>query len=231
MSGRPTPLVRVARVAAAVSVLPVLLAGTAHGAAASRTAVGRPDLAGALLTVRDMPAGYTRFTPRYEPYDASSAPECSRTLDELEAGRSKRPGVRYASVAFKAADDLGPFVVENLRYYERGSAKREFGRVTRTLAKCREFVLTYRQAPANTSTMTVQRVRFHKVATQTWAAWVTVTVREPGRRAWTTGDMLVLARHRRSLVVLSRYGFKEPSPSSVIALARRAVAKVRALKD
>ncbi|WP_214410892.1 hypothetical protein [Sphaerisporangium fuscum] len=210
----------------------LVLTGNAHGDAAAprRAAAAAPDLKGALLAVADLPAGFTRWTPQYQPYDSSSSPLCSRTLDSLDFSIPKQPGVRYASTAFTAGD-LGPWVLETLRHYKSGSAKKELARVSGILGRCGEFRLEHtREKPVQTFVEKVRHVKFPSVATETWAGWITVTVLENGRYVASAQEFMVLARSGDVLMVLSRSGTTTPSAASLSTLARRAADKMRKLK-
>ncbi|MCG5211769.1 hypothetical protein [Streptosporangium sp. KLBMP 9127] len=198
------------------------LLATAQPAVAAPAGSAAP-LSSGLLTRADLPAGYSRFTPSYQKYQSSTAPTCSSTLDGLEFSKPRRRGVQYATVAY-AKGETGPWVMETLRSYRSGSAKKAFDQAVAKLRKCRDFEQTYtRPKPRRTVAVSVRGVRFPAVATQTWAAGIAVA---EGSLVLT--NVLVLARHKNKIMILSQLGYEAPDAGTLTAIARRAAAKMRA---
>ncbi|MGW4640497.1 hypothetical protein ACWEN6_18325 [Sphaerisporangium sp. NPDC004334] len=222
----------VRRAAGSLVVTAVVLAPAPAHAGVDRTAAVRPvpNLAGALLDLSDVPSGYLRWTPKYTAYDSTDSKPCAQTLDELQFPLHRDRRVRYADVAFSGGD-TGPYIVETLRYYKSGSPKRALADAAATLRRCGRFTLWYTSEPPElTAVVTVQRMAFPSVATETRGWFITVTFTQNGARVYGANQVLVLARSNRTLMILSRHGEKAPSAAFIRSLAERAAAKMRKLK-
>ncbi|MFF4415576.1 hypothetical protein ACFYY8_23845 [Streptosporangium sp. NPDC001559] len=201
----------------------VLPAGRADG----DTSRAVPALGRGLLTLADLPAGYAPWKPEYKPYSASTSPECAAVLDELEFSRPRYRGVDYAFAGFAAKGAFGPWVVENLRRYPTAVvADHDLDRVLRVLPRCSSFSLAYRGERPAVSVVRVTPIRMAALGDRSRAMWITVNV----NGEWAYGEVLVLARVRSTLMVLSQLAFRPPKAAAAQAVAARAVARLRAAK-
>ncbi|MEU8251527.1 hypothetical protein [Nonomuraea sp. NPDC048916] len=213
-----SPLRIIGHLAVVLAVALGLLAGPAHGQA-------RPKLRKGLLTVADLPSGYRSWKPVYEAYQSSTAPACSTVLDELEYSTFKYRGVEYASAGFSKGQ-FGPWVLETLRRYPTaGIADRDLTRILGTLRGCSAFSLAYTGAKPTVIDVKVTPMTMPKYGTRSKAMWITANV----NGAWAWGNVLVLARSRGTLMVLSQLSFKPPTAGAAHAIAARAAARLRAV--
>ncbi|MEV8638261.1 hypothetical protein AB0395_42070 [Streptosporangium sp. NPDC051023] len=193
----------------------VLLSGPAYGDF-------QPQLWRGLLGVADLPAGYNAWKPTYEPYDASSSPACSAVLDELEFSKPRFRGVEYATAGF-AKGKFGPWVLETLRRYPSvATADLDLDRVLGVLRNCSTFSHAYRGEKAAVITLKVTPVKMSGVGERSKALWITANTND----SWAYGEVLVLARTRGTVMVLSQLAFTPPDAKTAQAVVNRAAAKM-----
>ncbi|MEV4098079.1 hypothetical protein [Streptosporangium saharense] len=203
-----------------VPLLLALLSGSTHGTAPASTDV----LGRGLLTLADLPAGYAPWRPEYEPYSASTSPECAVILDELEFNRFRYRGVEYATAGFAARGPFGPWILENLRRYPTAAvADHDLDRVLGVLPRCSSFDLAYRGERPSVSTVRVTPITMAPLGDRSRALWITVNV----NGEWAYGEVLVLARAGDVLMVLSQLAFRPPEVATAQTIATRAIERLR----
>ncbi|WP_329222550.1 hypothetical protein OG352_35485 [Streptomyces sp. NBC_01485] len=173
----------------------------------------------ALLTTRQLPAGYVKTVLQNDPPTRSDHPGCLGTLNALESYRSARPGAVEARVTF-AQSQSGPFLQEVMRWLPGTGARQDLEQAAAVLPGCGEFTIGWNDGMTGT-----ERVVAHGsagIGDASWHATVTTT-----NETFTVQETLVLVVVGKTLVVLSEAGSPTaPSRSRTVSLARTATASL-----
>jgi hypothetical protein len=129
---------------------------TATTTPASQGTVTAAALNAALLTLQEMPSGWTTEPP-------SSDDDDSERICNIPPSRPRR--LARAEVNFTKSD-LGPFFNELINAYERGAAKPLFDDAVQILQTCREWKTMLDGAPV---TVKVSPLSFPRVGEQSYA--------------------------------------------------------------
>ncbi|MFF8424071.1 hypothetical protein ACF07Y_02775 [Streptomyces sp. NPDC016566] len=220
---------------AALPVLAALLAGTALSgcdspgrrsdsvvptqAPAPSASPGTEDLAAALLTTAQLPAGYVKTVLRDDPPTRSDRPVCLNSINSLESARVSHPDAVEARVDF-AMSQSGPFLRQVLRRLPGSGARQDLEQAARTLSGCPEFSIGW--SDGSTGTEQVEPHGSAGIGDASWHATVTATT-----GTFTVQETLVLVAAGRTLLVLGDAGSPAaPERSRTLALARTALSRL-----
>jgi hypothetical protein len=179
-----------------------------------------------LLTVDDMPAGYSVDHETSDDSDSgeldSTTAECTRLFTALER-QDKQKAFGKAEINFKA-DDFGPFVSETVSSFKGSKIKDQLAVLDVALAKCPSFTTT--DDDGAKLTFEVEELSFPDLGDQTVAG--RLTAKEP------TFDIaiefqMVAVRVDQNMVALANFGLgKGMSAADFEAVVRKAVERVQA---
>lgn len=183
------------------------------------------QLTAALLTVQDLPTGYSLDTSGDDdsPDSSSGDAPCARQFDNLE-NLNKHKDVTSAERDFTKGG-FGPFVTETLASYRSDDAARDTMKVvTGLFQKCQSFTATDPDDKKK-STYTIAPVSFPKIGDQTLA--VTATIKSEDIEVTA---VLAFARLGQHITYLAGAGLAGFDATELEQLMRKASSRLSAAR-
>lgn len=228
-------MTRASRIAGLIALLAVAVASCSSGgdaperaqtveATTTTTAAGettttegsidQSQLDAALLTIEDVPPGYTEYTdPNAD--DDSSFCEGSDPTEEF-------PEIAKAEVQFSQGGETGPFIFDSVVLFAPGDAENFMQAVTDALTACQTFTQT--DSDGTVLDVTLSPISFPSLGDQTLATNLTI---DDGTLS-ALGDF-VFVRNGDTVTYIATLGVGENDSTVTEAMARRAQEKLEAL--
>lgn len=176
------------------------------------------QIAAALLTTNDVPAGYAR-TKVTDSSAADATGTCPNAKDPFKSATLAKGEADFSRGA------LGPFILEFVAQQRPGSAAKGMAAFRRLLLKCGRFKTT--SSDGSTETGRLRPESFPHLADDTIAVRVTVHSKTGGTDFALAGDFVAIRSHD-VIVLVAGFGLVAgPPASTLVKVTRRAVAKVR----
>jgi hypothetical protein len=187
-----------------------------------------------LLTLSDMPTGYSAKAQETSgpgdspaPQDSSSlsatTADCAQLFNQFDAQSSSGTSQGEATVKFEKST-TGPFVTETLESYpDAAGLQKDLARLRDAVDKCHDFSM--KEDDGSEVKMTVSAASFPKMGDETEAFQVGATVTNSGRSV-TLGGYLVYVRVGNVVTTIVAYGLPRVDATEVGTITKKSVEKV-----
>jgi hypothetical protein len=187
-----------------------------------------------LLTVSDMPTGYSAKAQATSgpgdspaPEDSSSlsatTAECAQLFNQFDAESSSATSQGQATVKFQKSP-TGPFVTETLESYtDAAGLQKDMARVREAVDKCHDFSM--KEDDGSEVKMTFSAASFPKMGDETVAFQLGARVTTSGR-SLSVGGYMVAVRDGNVVTTIIAYGLPSVDATEVETITKKAVEKV-----
>jgi hypothetical protein len=187
-----------------------------------------------LLTLSDMPTGYSAKAQETSgpgdspaPQDSSSlsatTAECAQLFNQFDAESSSGTTQGQATVKFEKSP-TGPFVTETLESYaDAAGLQKDMTRVREAVDKCHDFSM--KEDDGSDVKVTIAAASFPKMGDETVAFRLGATVTNSGR-SLTLGGYMVAVRVGNVVSTIIAFGLPGVDAAEVETITKKSVEKV-----
>ncbi|MCX9191614.1 hypothetical protein C3Y87_09340 [Carbonactinospora thermoautotrophica] len=185
-----------------------------QAAAQGNKKLTQADLQSALLTVTDMPTGFTVDTSTKSSENDDELSGCA-AMDSVKKQDGPKAEANFTKGSF------GPFVGEELALLGEEQARKSMSMLNEVLAKCRTF--TSKDDNGETVTVKLNTLSFPKIGDDTYALRVTL-----GSGGIAVDADVITIRRGGVLILITNAQLGSPDSQLTETVARKALAKVDA---